>query len=415
MIKSSNHTTKFANPGKLELLNQFNPEYRNSVEFYVDYLWDNLDHTTLRTPKFISTKNLYPNDTRLSKRALTSAATQACGIVSGVVKKQSQRIYQLNKLQQENKPTEHLQNKINNTTFSKPVVPTELPAELNSITCEFTETPDLVDFDGILTLKSIGKYYGKIIIPIKYHKHSNQLKKQGKLKTSFLVSNTKIGLRWEYQEPELKTTGSIIGADQGVTTCVTMSDGQVTKKNNHNHDLASINHILSRKQKGSRAFARAQAHRTNYINWSINQLNLDGVREFRLEKLFQMRTGQKSSRYLSHFTYTQIRDKIRDVCSGNGVHFFEQDNKYRSQRCHECGFVHQKNRKGKIFKCRNCGHEIDADLNAASNHAINLGFIPSSFWSLKLNHTEGFYWHESGLFDSNGREFSVLDESTHKM
>ncbi len=38
-----------------------------------------------------------------------------------------------------------------------------------------------------------------------------------------------------------------------------------------------------------------------------------------------------------------------------------------SQRCSHCLFESKENRKGKVFKCQNCGYESDADENAAIN------------------------------------------------
>ena len=38
-----------------------------------------------------------------------------------------------------------------------------------------------------------------------------------------------------------------------------------------------------------------------------------------------------------------------------------------SQRCHRCGKIDSRNRKGERFRCVSCGHEDDADHNAALN------------------------------------------------
>ncbi|MCY4096149.1 MAG: transposase [Gammaproteobacteria bacterium] len=44
------------------------------------------------------------------------------------------------------------------------------------------------------------------------------------------------------------------------------------------------------------------------------------------------------------------------------------DPKYTSQRCHVCGHVDKRSRKTQaIFKCVQCGHESNADINAAMN------------------------------------------------
>lgn len=40
---------------------------------------------------------------------------------------------------------------------------------------------------------------------------------------------------------------------------------------------------------------------------------------------------------------------------------------YTSQTCAACGYVDRFNRNGKLFRCTRCGHEDDADINAAKN------------------------------------------------
>jgi transposase len=402
MIKSTQVTTKFANKIKQGVLLQFLLDYRNAVEFYVDYLWLNKNRD-FYVPNFISTKTLNPT-TCLSQRALKCASTQACGIVSAALKKRQKQTYMLKKLMRAGEDTRKLQRKIDTTPLVKPAVPKLLPAELNSICCKLMDSSN--SFDNWLVLSSLGKQYGRILIPIKQTRHSRRLEKSGKPMTSFLISPKTINIRYDISIPETKTSGQIIGADQGVTTCLSMSDGQLTKTCSHGHDLSSISKKLSRKTKGSRAFKRAQQHRTNYINWSLNQLDLDVIKEFRLERLYQMRKGQQSSRFLSHFTYTEIREKMRDRCNLLGIKFVEQDNVYRSQRCSSCGFVHKSNRKGKEFICRGCGYYQDADLNSAMNHAVDLVELPFDLRRLRLN-ISGFYWKSDGLFNVSEQAITV--------
>jgi len=64
---------------------------------------------------------------------------------------------------------------------------------------------------------------------------------------------------------------------------------------------------MSRKKKGSKSFLRTQNHRKNYINWSINQLNMRGIKQLNIEKLRNVRKGKRSSRFLSHWTYINFR------------------------------------------------------------------------------------------------------------
>jgi len=41
--------------------------------------------------------------------------------------------------------------------------------------------------------------------------------------------------------------------------------------------------------------------------------------------------------------------------------------KYTSQKCSKCSYVDKNNRYGSVFKCQNCGFELNADLNASRN------------------------------------------------
>ena len=101
---------------------------------------------------------------------------------------------------------------------------------------------------------------------------------------------------------------------------------------------------------------------------------------------------------MSHWTNTEIRDKMQSYCEENGVHFTEQSCTYRSQRCSCCGIVHKANRKGKIYKCNNCGNIMDSDINAAKNHEYDLPDIPYALRKLGMN-KNGFYWLEPGFYE----------------
>ena len=89
-IKTSQHTTKYANCGKHVLLRDFLIQYTSAVNFYVDYVWNNViswedKDGTIHTsdikkerydlPKYISTVGKEPPSCALSARALKSASS----------------------------------------------------------------------------------------------------------------------------------------------------------------------------------------------------------------------------------------------------------------------------------------------------------------------------------------------------
>ena len=422
IVKSSRHSTKFANIGKQSILQDFLREYHRVIWLLVDYLWEtriewgdehvfDIKHQQLDIPMFISTTDI-GIETRLSARALKTATGEAIGIVKSRTAKRRKYQYKMKALMRSGDlaDAQRMQSKIDSTPLTKPSKSRTLTANLNSICCEFIEVKS-AEFDGFLKLKSLGKQYGTIYVPIKNTRHSKQLQSRGyHLMSSWQISLDEVCSRWEMEKPTNDVTKTkIVGIDQGYKTCVTLSDGQVTGHCLHGHDLESIIGTISRKKRGSKGFARAAAHRTNYINWSIKQLNLADVKEVHLEKLRHVRRGRNIGTKLGHWTYTQINEQISSICEELGVPVIEQDSRYRSQRCNDCGWTQKSNRKGKEFCCRRCGVIRDADLNGALNHEVDIYPLPFGIWHMKMNRV-GFYWTDDGIYDSYGQEITVPDE-----
>jgi hypothetical protein len=111
----------------------------------------------------------------LSKRALKCASNQACGLVRSAIVKRSKSLYSRSKRKLEGKRTRKATKKLNSINLIKPSAENVRP-ELSSI-CASIEKSSIKHFDAVIILKSLGKKYGKIIIPIKHTKHSRDLKK----------------------------------------------------------------------------------------------------------------------------------------------------------------------------------------------------------------------------------------------
>ena len=425
IIKSSSHTTKYANTGKHLVLAEFLREYDSAIWWFVDYLWNtriewdtgrimDITRGKLDVPTYISTPKIPHPFSELSARALKLAAGEAIGMIKSRTSKRRKQLYVLSMKMKEaatNKTeisheVKYLQSKIDSDPLNKPKKRgTANYASFDSNCCTFIPTPDGL-YDGFLKLSSLGKKYGVISIPVDFTKHSNRFAANGFTRMStWQIGVNDVKSRWKSDVP--KTIGTkIIGADQGYLTCLTLSDGQATGKCIHGHDLPSIIKRMTRKMKGSKGFKRAQAHRTNYINMVINQLNFTDVKELRLEKLRQMRTGVASSAIMIRWTYAQINAQVISRCEQLGVRVIEQSATYRSQRCSSCGWTHKASRVRKEFICTHCGIRLDADLNGAQNHEADLYQLPFAFWQLKLN-SSGFFWNNNGIFNLAGQALTV--------
>jgi transposase len=200
----------------------------------------------------------------------------------------------------------------------------------------------------------------------------------------------------------------VVGCDTGITTVATLSSSQSTpEKDNHGHSLTSILHKIKRKEKGSKAFHRSLIQKDNFIIWSINQLNLSTIKEIKLEEVSNFRHGKNVGKFLNYSGEALIRSKLIDFCEENGVHISLQSSAYRSQRCSCCGYVFSGNRKEKLFRCKNCSFQSNADLNASLNHEQDL---PCANFMRNLSDKKGkFFWKKEGFFTLEGQEIAVPD------
>lgn len=331
--------------------------------------------------------------------------------------------------------------------------------EFNSINCQLLraevdnkqfDLSENSDFDLLFCLNSMySKSYkfcrkqksikNNLFIPLRSHHHFNELKsgvvahvqcKLIEIGKSILVSKEGIEVRFKFKPLAKKAEfkNKIVGIDQGqrkLFTAVSVTPETITTNKNEvisyanektlkETDLTNQSHgyayahtynevcdKIARRQKGSKGFKRAQAHRENLINQAVNLLAElfdfeDDVTEVRLEKLRRLGDGKKKSRKLQAFNYADLRHKLERKCIETNVELTETSNAYRSQRCSLCGFVHKKNRLngGEEFKCIKCGYSTDADYNSAKNQVANLPPIYANKQNRKKypNYSTGFYW-----------------------
>ena len=394
----------------------------------------------------------------LSGRTLKSIKTQAMGIIDSWLK-EILRSYQFGYFNQDKYKKAHRKKLIKRCDEKCRIVKnlkkgkTKLNIdkfEFNSINCEllrcnvdekFELSCDSQDsnnnFDLLFNLNSMySKEYiirknNKLSIPLRSHKHFNNLKNGivshvqchlDQIVKSILVSKEGIEVRFKLKPlaKESQFKQRKLGIDQGQRKLFTVfsvdksnveniNDGLYLKETDFNL-TATYNQIctkISKLEKGSKSFKRAQDHRKNIINQAVNILSKtenfnfeNDVAEICLEKLRRLGEGKNKSRKLQAFNYADLRYKLERKCQETNVELTETSNAYRSQRCSQCGFVHKKNRLsgGEEFKCLKCGYAADADINSAKNQVANL---PELYvfkrYNRNINHTSGFYWLETGI------------------
>ncbi len=389
MIKSTKSSLKFTNTGKRGRLNEFIAEYRRVVSGFVDILW-----TENKVSLFIPKETTSKIDTWLSARAIQCAGKQASGIVRGTKKKQEKRLWKINDFNKKGmfKRARELQAIYDYVTVSKPSINNVEP-ELDSRFVKI-DLDNETSFDGWLSLSSLGNKI-HLTIPFKKHRHFNKMLDKGVLKSGIRLGKSVVTFMFDIPDPVSETGDKTLGVDIGQTSTLSCSDGQQIGADSHGHTFRTISESLARKQKGSKSFGRKVTHRTNFINWSINQLNLSGIGRVNIEDIKNMYKGRNMPRVMKHWNYAELFDKLESKVSDAGVQIEKRSPTYTSQRCSRCGWVRKANRKGKVFKCTSCGFTHDADLNASLNLSLNLLPIGKRERLLRKN-IAGFYWRVVG-------------------
>lgn len=389
MIKSSRLSLKFVNLGKREVLAEFLCEYRRVVGLFVDMLWDR-DRVTALLPL----QDTSSVETWLTSRMLQCAGKQASAIVRGCRRKQKAREYMIGKLRSEGRLREanRLQRFQDRTAVSKPCldrVEAELDSRFVSVSWDSASS-----FDGWLTIGSIGRGM-KLVLPLRRSKHFNKLASSGIARGGARLSRASVSLCFDLPDPEPRTAGSVLGIDVGMIDAVTCSDGQTVGADLHGHTYQSICVKIARKRKGSKGFERASRHRSNFIGWVANQIDLTGVAVVQRENIRDLRRWRRSNRCMQAWSYRELFDKLDNAASEHGVRIKKLRPAYTSQRCSACGWTWKGNRKGKAFKCSRCGNALDADLNAARNLSFDLQELSEGVHRTHPGRI-GFYWPVSG-------------------
>lgn len=76
-------------------------------------------------------------------------------------------------------------------------------------------------------------------------------------------------------------------------------------------------------------------------------------------------------KFLRHWTYYDLQQKIEAKAKENGIRILKIDPSYTSQRCSKCGHIDSSNRPSQaVFCCTKCGFKANADFNASQNLSI---------------------------------------------
>ena len=101
------------------------------------------------------------------------------------------------------------------------------------------------------------------------------------------------------------------------------------------------------------------------VNMPFDVIALEDLTSIRVQK----RRGKNFNRKLNNWSFYQLEQFIRYKAEAVAKQVVSVDPRYSSQKCSKCGHIYKGNRDESSYRCRNCGFQIHADLNAARNIA----------------------------------------------
>jgi len=382
MIRTSKHNiSKHSNDIKLEQLDCLFDSYKVCLKFYIEMILNG----DLPLKKNLSSKDL-PFINIKHSRYKQLIYKQASEIIRSSYKKSNSKRFANYKKIYKYFVNNDRQNKFINKKYSdlnlKDLVYSKyfIKPNINNITINlderFFDVKQGNSFDNYVKIilplfNEKGTRALKVHVPLKQHKHSNNLKLKGfKLKKVIQLKkvNNKmfINLIWEKGDVPNKTQGNALGIDMGYKKLITTSEGDKVGLN-----MEALYASISNKQQGSINFKKSLTHRDNEINRIINKMDLSNVNVLMIEDLknvkYKSKFSKKFNNKLQRWSYKKCIDKLERICDELGIKLVKVSPAYTSQTCSFCGDINKKSRKGEQYKCISCGYEEDADVNASIN------------------------------------------------
>jgi transposase len=225
------------------------------------------------------------------------------------------------------------------------------------------------EFDNWLHLQSIGKKI-RIDIPIRRHKHFNQLMDEGHLCTTVQILRNHIQFSFEIETGSKLPKDSCIGIDTGIKSLATLSTGE-----HFGTELESKIQRIKRCKRGSKGQKRARVDLKSYISLTAKEVvkhgslivfeNLKGISK-NTKKSKRLNKSMRS--VIGNWNQAYWMQRLKSACERNRVSYATVSPFNTSITCPICNLIDKRNRNNQeVFLCQSCGYTDNADVNAARN------------------------------------------------
>jgi len=239
---------------------------------------------------------------------------------------------------------------------------------------------------------------GRIRLPLFVPKYFQQYLSWKKCSADLfqVKGKTYLHIVFEKESEDVQPNGSYVGIDRGIKKLAVISDNrffgggrikqlseryerlrrQLQSKKSRSAKIhllkikkcerlmrKDINHCITKKIVGTlKAGTTIVLEKLTGIRGGARKLTL----EERQNKVKTLRKPQRKE--VNKWNFFQFEQFLTYKAQAKGCNVVYVDARYTSQRCSKCGHIKKANRKNQsIFKCRLCGFQHNADLNASKN------------------------------------------------
>jgi len=223
-------------------------------------------------------------------------------------------------------------------------------------------------------------------VPPNFEQYINWKRKSAEL---FIRKNKVfLGIVFETEITDTQRNKKVLGIDRGISKIAVTSNnqffegGKVKKVSKRYKSLRK--NLQSKGTKSAKRHLRKLREKENGfrrdVNHCISKQIVDSISPgtvIVLEDLKNIRDSSKKFRkeqryWINSWSFYQLEVFLRYKAEEKGCLVDYVDARYTSQKCSKCGYTSRGNRvKQSLFKCKHCGFQLNADLNASRNIKSN--------------------------------------------
>ena len=233
-----------------------------------------------------------------------------------------------------------------------------------------------------LSLLTVG---GRIKIPVFVPEYFQQYLTWKRCSADLFIRKNKVFMNIVFSrditDPEL--TGKVVGIDRGIKKIAVTSEnqvfggGKIKKVSKRYEKIRSA--LQPRGTKSAKRHLQKISKKENRFRADVNHVITKQIVEslnpgtvIAIEKLTGIRQSvrlrKKQRKDLNKWNFFQFEQYLTYKAEARGMKIEHVDARYTSQKCSVCGYISRSNRQSQsVFKCKQCGFSLNADINASRN------------------------------------------------